>query len=285
MPSLLVMSLLAFTAVSGVFASPHTASVPRLLLNRSPDCKLAEGFEMCRESMVLRVAPAPSSREHIPSSLTNGQRLARHLPLKPPTRRSSARRAEVSPSVNTPVSRGYIQVFSVDANDNPTGVLGYVSKNTYIHAQYAFHPSRDDALLVGLSGDHDLRTLNSDTGSPAFLGLVQGRDNTPSGIAKGSSNYLYLASTEQTAPNATPQTVGSSYTTVHGNVHPAESAVWSIDPATNVLIAQWINSDGSPTLTIPFAQGANIYFSGDPDAFQQMYPAALQRIKFVYIPA
>ncbi|KAJ7461024.1 hypothetical protein B0H11DRAFT_2057849 [Mycena galericulata] len=283
MPSLFkVLSLLALTAISGALASPQPAlAVPAVPHDFTTP--MAPTFEMGKHRP-LRSLPEAPSRDRVPSGLTNAQRLARHLPLKPPTRRSSARRALASPAA-TPANRGYIQVLSVDANGNPSSVLGYVSRTTYVHTQYVVGSSLDDALLVGPSGARDLVTLNSDTPSFSFLGLVEGREDPSSGLAQGSFNYLYLASTQQTSANSTPQNVANSFSAANGGAEQAESAVWTIDPATHVLTAQWINPDGSHAPTISFVQGSAIYFSGDLQAFNQMHPAQVQRIAFLYIPA
>ncbi|KAJ7491300.1 hypothetical protein FB451DRAFT_1222733 [Mycena latifolia] len=282
MPSLFkVFSLLALTALSGVLASPQPVLAVRGTV--PVDCTMAKGLRNVPPIQDSPLAPrAPVLESGVPSSLTNAERLARHLPLKPPSRRSSARRAVSSPAA-TLANRGYIQVLSVDASGNRTGVLGYISKTTYIHTQYVVSPSLDDALLVGPNGDHDLLTLTLHP--PAFLGLVQGRDDTSSNLAQGSFNYLYLASTAQTSPNATPQNVDSSFSAVYGQPYSAESAVWTLDPVTHSLTAQWINSDGSRAPTISFSQGSAIYFSGDPEAFHQMYAAPVQQIAFGYVPA
>ncbi|KAJ7118718.1 hypothetical protein C8R44DRAFT_982481 [Mycena epipterygia] len=283
MPSLFkILSLLALTAVSGALASPQ----PALALRGMPaDCTVTTGFELCSRHNTPRSSHDVPSRERVPSSLTNAERLTRHLPLKPPTRQASARRAVSSPAAAAPANRGYIQVLAVDASGNPTGVLGYISKTTYVKTQYRIASSLDDALLVGRSGDHDLLTLNSETPSPAFLGLVQGRDDTSSGLATGSFNYLYLASTEQTPPNSIPRNVGNSFSAVYRDSYPAESAVWTLDPKTHMLTAQWINVDGSRPPTISFSQGSAIYFTADLKAYHQRYPAPVQKIAFVYIPA
>ncbi|KAJ7168195.1 hypothetical protein C8R43DRAFT_983392 [Mycena crocata] len=287
MPSLFkVLSLLAVAAfsASGALASPQPGLVVREII---PDCTERNGFEMCRRLRrgTPRSLPEAPSRERVPADFTNAQRLARHLPLKPPSRRSSARRAVQSPAAS-PYSRGYIQILSVDGSGNPTSVLGYVSKNTLDHTQYILQSSLDDnALLVGPTGDRRLLTLNSDIPSPGFLGLVQGREDTSSVLAQGSFNYLYLASTERTSPGATPQNVGNSFSTVYGGTHPAESAVWTIDPETRSLKAQWINPDGSPAPTTPFIHGSSIYLSGDPEAFHQRFAEPVQQIVFVYVPA
>ncbi|KAK7035724.1 hypothetical protein R3P38DRAFT_604187 [Favolaschia claudopus] len=272
-----VLSLLALTAFSGVLASPHHAR------RHHPNCVANPTLEICHNSRSY--GRDVSHRDNAPAQLTNGERLARHLPLKPPTRRSSARRASASPSVQPRSNRGYIEALAVDDHGKPTRVLGYVSKTTFKHTQYIVRPSIEDALLVAPNGEHGLVTLNSDISSPAFLGLVQGRGDTPSGLASGNSNYLYLASTDQTSPKAKPQRVKNSFDSVPGGPFPAESAVWTRDPATNILKAQWVNSDGSTPPTLAFLQGSAIYFSADPQAFQQAHSGPIQKISLVYIAA
>ncbi|KAF7353628.1 hypothetical protein MVEN_01047500 [Mycena venus] len=273
-----VFSLLALAAISSTLASPLPA--PSLAVRAMlPGCTTANGIEICNNTR--RSYHEGPSRDRVPAGLTNGERLARHLPLKPPTRRSSARRAVASPAA-PPANRGYIQVLSVDDNGNPTGVLGYVSRTTYAQRQYLVQPSIDDALLVAPSGDRNLGTLNSDIPSLALLGLVQSREDTSSGLAKGISNYLYLASTEQTPPNATPQNVGNSFSSVPGGPLPSESAVWTHDPVTHTLKAQWINPDGSPAPTIAFTHGPAIYL-GDPEAFYQAHEVPVRKIAFVFM--
>ncbi|KAF7353596.1 hypothetical protein MVEN_01043900 [Mycena venus] len=256
-----VFSLLALVAISGALASPLPA--PSLAVRAMlPGCTTANGIEICNNTR--RSYHEGPSRDRVPAGLTNGERLARHLPLKPPTRRSSARRAVASPAA-PPANRGYIQVLT-----------------TYAQRQYLVQPSIDDALLVAPSGDRNLVTLNSDIPSLALLGLVQSRGDTSSGLAKGISNYLYLASTEQTPPNATPQNVGNSFSSVPGGPLPSESAVWTHDPVTHTLKAHWINSDGSPAPTIAFTHGPAIYL-GDPEAFYQAHEVPVRKIAFVFM--
>ncbi|KAJ7184288.1 hypothetical protein C8R46DRAFT_1063576 [Mycena filopes] len=208
-----------------------------------------------------------------PARLSNGERLSRGLSPNPPaSRRSSARRAQSSASPSS--ARGYIQV--VDENGAP---LGFISKITRM--QY-FVSSIDQALLVNRVGN-DLATLNSDIQSPTWLGLVQGRESSPS-LAKGSPDFLVLASTEQTQPNAPPQNVRSSIRSTHGSSFRAESAVWTIHPTTNKLEAQWINPDGSRAPTMAFVNRGNILFTGDLDAYRNRYSEPdVQRIEFIFV--
>ncbi|KAF7359311.1 hypothetical protein MSAN_01273500 [Mycena sanguinolenta] len=265
-----VLSLLAQTAISGALASPHSAGLAGRAMQ--PGCATSADFAACHSTRRSYRHEGPHRDENPdPTDLTNAERLARRLPLKPPTRRSSARRATASPAPQ-PVNRGYIEVWSIDDNGSRTGVLGYVSRTTRDLGQHVVQQSLDDALFVSPSGNGYLVSLNSDVSFPAFLGLVQSPEDTTSGLAEGSLNYLVLASTGQTAPNATPQSVSNSL-----GPFLAESPVWTFDPATNTLTASWINPDGSLAPINPFITDDNsIYFSEDR---QQ------QEIEFVYVSA
>ncbi|CAK5279453.1 unnamed protein product [Mycena citricolor] len=274
---------------AGVLAfQPNNVALPCDL-----SAEQSHSYESCRalgatfETRAQRETSASAARE--PSRLTNAERLARRLPLKPPTRRSSARRAAASAQA---AARGYIQVFAVDNAGSLGTPLGFVSSGTLRGAQYTVVPGRDAALVVAQNGGGpgragELVTLNSDSPTPAYLGLVQGRDDTSSTLSAGRNvNYLYLASTEHTSPNGGPQNVRNSVNNAFGGRGlTSESVVWTTDSSTNVLSAQWTNPDGSRAPTVPFVQGAAIYFSGNPQAFQQAYPAPIRRIVLVFVPA
>ncbi|KAJ6606475.1 hypothetical protein DFH09DRAFT_1120331 [Mycena vulgaris] len=290
MPSLTKV-LLALTALSAVLGSsqPGRSPVHRRLpapltdILQVPDCAVDTGSEICPPSGTpISREIGSSARELIPSSVSNAERLARRLPLKAPSRRSSAHRARYSSTPPSPQITGYIQVLSLG---DSSSVLGYVSKNSLSGSgHYAYTASLDNALLVGVSGDGttsgNIVTLNSDYPSPSFLGLVQGRDSTSSDLATGSFNYLYLASTAPTDPGASPQDVGSKSGTIPRT---SESSVWTIDPVTSALTAQWINTDDTPAPTISFTQSTGIYFGGDPDAFHAKYPSPIQTIALTFI--
>ncbi|KAF8130470.1 hypothetical protein K438DRAFT_1999394 [Mycena galopus ATCC 62051] len=255
--SLRILSLLALAAISGALASSHPA--PGLAVHRKlpgSGCTTTTCPNNRRE--YYHQGPHRDGVPATPADLSNGERLVRGLPLKPPTRRSSARRASASPTL-PPANRGYIEIFSVDDNGSPT-FLGYVSRAMDAQ-QYGVASTLGEALLVAPSGDRNLITLNPDITFSTFLGLAQ---DTSSGL-------LYLTSTQQTSPNATPQNGGNS---IPGGFSPSESAVWTRDPVTNILTAQWTNPDGSVAQAIAFIEGSAISFS--------VNPPQKQKIVFVY---
>ncbi|KAJ7197143.1 hypothetical protein GGX14DRAFT_668199 [Mycena pura] len=103
MPSVFkVLSLLALALAvfSGALASPH----PRTrVVRKFSDCSKAVGHEVYSEHK-SRSNSEGLSRER---DMTNAERLEHHLPLKPPTRRSSGRSSVSSPAP-MPSSRGYM---------------------------------------------------------------------------------------------------------------------------------------------------------------------------------
>lgn len=136
-----------------------------------------------------------------------------------------------------------------------------------------------DALIVtftldGTSGTRvNLAPQNlAEPGFPLF-GLVQGRDSTSANIGSGNFNYLYLGGVSETAPGATPQTSGNYFSSVSRLTKASESAVWTIDVTTGLLLPVWINSDGSTPTTFIFVQSNHVYAGGDPAAFQSRFPA------------
>ncbi|KAJ7859861.1 hypothetical protein B0H14DRAFT_2577028 [Mycena olivaceomarginata] len=72
----------------------------------------------------------------------------------------------------------------------------------------------------------------------------------------------------------------NSFSAATGIPETIESAIWSYDPATQAITAQWINTDGSaPATHIVYANDFNqaLVLTGSVAAFQDIYvrPAAL----------
>ncbi|KAF7295350.1 hypothetical protein MIND_01074400 [Mycena indigotica] len=267
-----LFTLFLCTAIPTVLATPTPK--PPVLNSLPADCTMNHGFEVCHGNRAGASSESLSAR-----GLTNAQRLARGLPLKPPTRRASARRATTSPS---PVARGYIQVVALDRDGNSNDVLGFVSRNRYQNAQYLIQPAIDDSALL-VTSDGPYLILDNDPSPHRFVGLVQGREDDSSTLAEGSSNYLYLAASDQTSSGSSPQSIGNAINDAYSGSFTAESAVWTLDPITHRLAAQWTNTDSSRAPTLAFTQGSAIYFTADLNAFQQAHSAPIQRIAFVFI--
>lgn len=156
--SVTVLTLLSFlSSIGSALASPTT------------DC-LSEYCPTHLEPRATLPAPLPAS---IPvtlpaalptptSPLTNGQRMARGLPPNPPSRRSrniihsriAARHAAPSP-LPCDKKRGVIKVVHADSGK----CLGYISRNSYDHAQYRYQHHRDNALVVEFSVDFGVKSV------------------------------------------------------------------------------------------------------------------------------
>jgi hypothetical protein len=168
------------------------------------------------------------------------------------------------------------------ASDGAT--LGFLSTNTFGggSAQYTFDANVANALMVNFTldgvtsaGGIDLLTENSSTPAFAYLGLVQGRDDTNSTLQAGSFHYAYVANTNATPANSTPQTVGNAYTQGTGLSRTSESAVWNVDVITGALAPVWTNPDGSTPLLALFLQSNALYVGGDQGQFLARFPAAV----------
>ncbi|TFK39516.1 hypothetical protein BDQ12DRAFT_705008 [Crucibulum laeve] len=220
---------------------------------------------------------------------TNAERLVRGLPLKPPTRRDSARRS--GPSALPQVEkRGIIEITNTDNGQ----VIGYVSKNSFSKAQLRYQPAITDAVTVTFSAntgatsltDARITLVDSDVGAGyPLLGLIQGRDDTNANIASRSFHYLYFGAVAVpgTAPNTPGAAVSNSYTGVTGSQRVAESDVWNIDLTTGSITPQWTNTDGSQPATDLFSQGTALYAGGDSAAFLSRYPSPLTHYTLKFI--
>ncbi|KAG2011400.1 hypothetical protein CC2G_011523 [Coprinopsis cinerea AmutBmut pab1-1] len=199
--------------------------------------------------------------------LTNADRLARRLPLKPPVRKSSRRAAVQRPSPG-PIEtiRGKISV----VNDQGQSM------------------DSASALTVSLSVDSlqsspsqvRVTFLNSKRPEP-YLGLVQGRDNVGDSVgAPDSFNYLYLNSIAE--PGTAPGSAGSN--AANSNAWSAatrtprigQSDVWTFDRSSNRLIPYWINPDLSSYGPIEIYTQSNVlYVLPNPGGFMARFPSPL----------
>jgi len=221
-------------------------------------------------------------------ALTNAERLARGLPLNPPTRRTnsdfSARDAQPS---STP-SQTYtvvIQVFSGSTS------LGYVAPDPNYWTPL-LTPDASSALRVSFSlpvgatsgSQLGLTQLNDNRGT--FFGPVVGRDSTSDDIGTGSFNYLYLdpISSPGSPPGSPPSHIPSFFSTSTGLDKTAETSVWSVDLVAETLTAQWINTSGPTPATTIFVQSNHLYAGGDANAFQSRFPAPVTTVTLKIIP-
>ncbi|KAF8956766.1 hypothetical protein BDZ97DRAFT_1925139 [Flammula alnicola] len=213
--------------------------------------------------------------------LPNAQRLARGLPLKPPTRRTSsviaARQAQPS-SVPSTTYTVVIQVMSGSSS------LGYVATDPNYWTPLLV-PSTSDALHlsfslpVGATSGSQLDLTMGDA-SGSLFGLVEGRDSTSADIGTGNFNYLYLdpVSPLGSPPGSRPADIPSKFSTASGLNKLAESSVWNVDLVAEALTAQWINTDGTSPATDFFVQSNHLYAGGDANAFHSRFPAPVTSV-------
>ncbi|KAH9840866.1 uncharacterized protein C8Q71DRAFT_854724 [Rhodofomes roseus] len=102
----------------------------------------------------------------------------------------------------------------------------------------------------------NLKTLNGSSDYTANLAAIGGFANANSNLVAGTVNYAYIGGS-QASPNAPAQSGANSFTAASGTVKPYESDIWTIDPTTGAVTAQWVNTDGSTPKTY-FAIAQNV---------------------------
>lgn len=202
------------------------------------------------------VDTALSRREYAPSPaptkrITNAERLRRHLPLLPPTRRTGALSPRAS-CVPLADGRGTIQVRRA-SNGN---VLGYIRKAFDGQNSYTFSSNVLDALTVKLSstsissGAQEISAVAGPDPAHPLIGAVGGSGGY--NFNPGQLGYAYLSGTGHTPANSPPSsTAGHSIQSLGYNA-PAESTIWFVDCLTLDITAQWTNADGSRPATSLF---------------------------------
>lgn len=252
--------------------------------------------ECCSRALQLPASPGhDASPAQTTSQLTNAQRLARGLPIKPPRRRPNVVVRSAFPRASSAPRASYRGIIAVKNTANGQ-ILGYISRNSSAHPQYHYKRSTADALVVSFSIDidmsavyYDVRILSENSDKPAFplMSLVQGRDATSVNLGPGSFNYAYVAGMAEpgSPPDSVPVTSpANSYSAVTHLARAAMSNVWIFNKSTMGLRPQWVNSDGSKPRTTIFSQHSIFYISGDQDAFFAKYPDHLMAIELILIP-
>jgi len=244
--------------------------------------------EMCLDgNSPVTKRQATSTTPMIRKDLTNAERLARGLPLNPPTRRThsgiAARQAQTSATPPVTYTK-VIQVFS------GTTSLGYIAPDPNYWTPL-LTPDISSALQVSFSlpsgvttgAQVDFTQLNDNRGT--LFGPVVGRDSTSSAIATGDFNYLYLdpVASPGSTPGATPQSIPSFFATSSGLDKQAETSIWNVDVVAGTLTGQWINPDSSSPTTVFFVQSNHVYAGGDADAFHSRFPAPVTTVTLALV--
>jgi len=186
-------------------------------------------------ALLAVVVPSSASDVQNVERETNAERLARGLPPKAPTRRSTAHARRSSP---TPPKQQYIVVY--DSNGNP---LGFVQKGGSTHGIHV-----GDKMNFPVTFDSTTHTVFSSGSGDQYLG----GHNQPTVIM--GSNLATSTFLER----------------VSVNNKNSETDIWYPGP-NNELLAKWTNPSG-PLVPIYFfeTQTGSILMTGDPNAFSDL---------------
>ncbi|KAF8154252.1 hypothetical protein B0H34DRAFT_677087 [Crassisporium funariophilum] len=233
------------------------------------------------------LGPSPTVQR---KDLSNAERLAQGLPIKPPTRRTDIvpRKHLLASPVPKVNYHGIMRLVEISTGD----IMGYVANTELSVGILSFTPVISEALQISFdinvgatSGTNLAFTMLNGPPSGPPLGLVQGRDNTNTDLAVGSYHYLYFAgvSPPVTQPDAYPANIPNGYTSATGTVRAAESSVWSVDLVSGAITGEWTNSNlAQPPISF-WSQGVALYAGSDSNAFFSRYPSRIRpfRLEFV----
>jgi hypothetical protein len=268
MPSFktILLSLLAATVSSTVSASAIYAREAGSL--ELPGSSIPE--------LVQVVPPTPT--------LTNAKRMALGMPPLPPVRRGHGRR-HGDPAPSPVALRGRIAV-----NDAKTGAShGFIGEE--LDSTHHFGVADDaNALLFRFSvpagsqtsGQLDITSDATYSGSWPYMGGILNSDDQ--NLKPGSANFAYIQGTTRTDPDAT-QSVSNSWS----NSKKAESAIWSYNPNTKEITAEWVNSD-SDSEDVRFILNQNqtpinLVITGDSDKYLNDHKSDNPIVvKFTFVP-
>ncbi|KAJ7726588.1 hypothetical protein B0H14DRAFT_3002077 [Mycena olivaceomarginata] len=127
---------------------------------------------------------------------------------------------------------------------------------------------------------------NSPSPTYPYFGAISGFASESDDFGSGSYNYAYLGGTTST-PVSTNSGDNNSFSAATGIPETIESAIWSYDPATQAITAQWINTDGSaPATHIVYANDFNqaLVLTGSVAAFQGTFGAPYPEVTFTCVP-
>ncbi|KAF8239393.1 hypothetical protein L208DRAFT_1386312 [Tricholoma matsutake] len=206
--------------------------------------------------------------------------MARGLPPSPPkfgrnlpgkvmeARGTPSRSASVSfrgPSASPlPPTR---QTGRIQARKPDGSVLGFVRNTNSSQPISGFNfwgPDQD--LFVSFTasasgqGPFDIVAINAIFSAPFYVGASAALNSSSIGLK--NSNAVAFSNVEQTPPDSIPVASTFGKTVV-------ESAIWSFDPSTRELKAQYVNPDSTkPATVIAYDNSTNfIFFVGDINAF------------------
>ncbi|KIO21384.1 hypothetical protein M407DRAFT_245478 [Tulasnella calospora MUT 4182] len=258
----------------------------------------ADGVSFNPPSDTLKPIPITSTTNSvrpIVGRMTNARRLAMGLlPLKPKASRHGTRAASAprsNPSMSPPVPTGCnILVKSA------TETFGYIKPQWNGFGEYGvFQADQAGALEVTFnaspdvaSAELDFTVINTPSTTYPYFGAISGFASQSNDFGPGSYNYAYLGGTTQTPSGSPPSDTGdNSFTAATGIPETIESAIWTYDPTTQAITAQWINTDGSsPATHIIYANDTNqaLTITGDVATLQATFGAPYPEVTFTCVP-
>ncbi|RDX45958.1 hypothetical protein OH76DRAFT_917500 [Lentinus brumalis] len=210
--------------------------------------RLAAGLPPHAPRKLMRATPTEPNvaKRHAPSASPSLSAFA-NLPIAATETRTGRIEAR---TVADDASLGFVQLSSVEGS----GVLKF-AKESDDASVVTFTSSGLTPFDIATTGDSPLLTGDS----PLFLG-----GSGTIAIATASTRTATLSSVLQTSPHARPMATGG------------ESAIWTLDAATQKLVPLWVNPDGAhakTTLAYSAIDGA-LLLAGDIDAYNQAHPEA-----------
>lgn len=244
-------------------------------------------------------APEVRSEDIILERMTNGERLAKGLPLKAPIRRrsrSSLNRLNprvIPQAIASPAPRQTVTGF-LGFKDAAGQKVGYVRNTMVNNAQAAFTISQSQAVKVSITFDSSeslpLRLRVSLLNPPpvagfSLLALIQGRDNLDQDLSPGTFEYVYLGGgvLPGSGPGSTGVSGQNTYTAATGVGRISQTDVWTFDQDSSRVFPSWVNTDGSVQTFAFYTQGNAVYGLMNAVAFAAKYPSPIKGPYFLYI--
>ncbi|KAF8634093.1 hypothetical protein AX15_001094 [Amanita polypyramis BW_CC] len=187
------------------------------------------------------------------SYLTNGMRLAKGYPPKPPHRRTVIHNLR---STQNATIEGYLEV--IDSENRQT--LGHISKEYNKFGEYGMLTNNStEYLLVSLNmnmvwtGDGSwnaiISTINGPLAAYPFFGAITGFNSTSDDLKEGHYNYAVFGGTVSRLASSHPMQGGNSFAHLTGIHNSIETAIFSYNPSTSEIQCRWVNGDGSEPTT------------------------------------
>lgn len=221
------------------------------------------------------------------------------LPLLSPQayrRRTKADTTRRTASSHLPLVNTKCNVLVKNTSNGTT--IGFISPTWNVWGEYGIvQPDAAGALEVSFSyspessdslAQLDILATNGPGASYPFFGATVGYTSTSDDLAVGSYNYAYITGTTQIPAGPPEGADNNSFGGTTGIPKAAESAIWTYNPKTQDITAQWINTDGSaPATHLVYANGANktssFVLTGDVKPFQSFYGGSYPPVTFTCV--